>query len=461
MGEFCTVPLSSELGPYTATGSSGAIAANRVSYALGLTGPSISVDTACSSALVAIQVASYSLLARTCTGGVVSVANALLSPKGFLNTCNAHMLSPRGRCHTFDASADGYVRAEGCCAVVVTTADTDVTVQVASTAVNQDGRTANLTSPNGPAQQQVIALALQLAIVRRPELPLVECHGTGTALGDPIEVSAQRAMLGEDRRIPLMIGAVKSNVGHLEAGAGLVGVLKLVLALQRGHVPASLHLKRKNPHIDTAHFAVVMSSEMLAAVESRSLVAGTSSFGFGGTNSHAVLRSLMEPVTTSACVQATVQYQRTRFAWWVSVIEDMPLLGVLTTALSAASKMVWERSWPSATCSFLAHHRVGCTPVTPGTGYLCMAREAVTTATSDGCEVSVCKAQFRAMMFLDEPQLVVCVCVEPEGEQQDVSIESSVVTAEWVQHAFVVTTAVAEVEDSLEQRGQAALVHNV
>ena len=229
------------------------------------------------------------------------------------------MLSARGHCHTFEASADGYVRAEGCCAVFIQTASSVGAVQVASTSLNQDGRTANLTSPNGPAQQRVIARALQLAVVQGSELPLVDCHGTGTALGDPIEVSAQRAVLGQGRREadPLVMGAVKSSVGHLEAGAGLVGVLKVVLALEHWQAAPNMHLQRLNPHIDAAGYAAVLPSGMLAAVASGDMpmVAGTSSFGFGGTNSHALLASQRR--ASSCIVRAQqMQYQHSAFVWW-------------------------------------------------------------------------------------------------------------------------------------------------
>ena len=292
-GEFAALPNKSEAGPYTATGGHAAIASNRVSYVLGLEGPSISVDTACSSAIVALDTACHSLHSGACIQALVGTVNALLSVSGFVGTCKAHMLSARGHCHTFDASADGYVRAEGCCAVFIQTASSVGAVQVASTSLNQDGRTANLTSPNGPAQQRVIVRALQLAVMQGSELPLVDCHGTGTALGDPIEVSAQRAVLGQGRREadPLVMGAVKSSVGHLEAGAGRVGVLKVVLALEHWQAAPNMHLQRLNPHIDAAGYAAVLPSGMLAAVASGDMpmVAGTSSFGFGGTNGSMLL----------------------------------------------------------------------------------------------------------------------------------------------------------------------------
>ena len=267
-GEFAALPNKSEAGPYTATGGHAAIASNRVSYVLGLEGPSISVDTACSSATVALDTACHLMHSGACVQALVGTVNALLSVGGFVGACKAHMLSSRGQCHTFDAAADGYVRAEGCCVVFIQTASSFGAVQVASTSLNQDGRTANLTSPNGPAQQRVIARALQLAAMQGSELPLVDCHGTGTSLGDPIEVSAQRAVLGRHRRQAdqLVTGAVKSNVGHLEAGAGLVGMLKVVLALQHWQAVPNMHLNRLNPHIDAASYAAVLPSGMLAAM---------------------------------------------------------------------------------------------------------------------------------------------------------------------------------------------------
>ena len=318
-GEFRALPNKSETGPYTATGGHAAIASNRVSYALGLEGPSVSVDTACSSSIVALDAACLSLHSGGCVQALVGTVCAMLSAHSFVGTCKAHMLSPKGRCHTFDKAADGYVRAEGCCAVLVQINSNMTAVQVASAAVNQDGRTANLTSPNGPAQQKVIARALMLAMVQGSQPSLVDCHGTGTALGDPIEVSAQRAVLGQGRKeaAPLMAGAVKSSVGHLEAGAGLVGLLKVVLALQNWQAAPNLHFKTLNPHIKIAGYSAVMPSDMLAKLSPRqNTVAGVSSFGFGGTNSHALLA--MEHQLEAVTAQSVIQYQHTAFAWWES-----------------------------------------------------------------------------------------------------------------------------------------------
>ena len=216
--------LVEQLSPYLGTGASNAIVANRVSFVLGLKGPSLSVDTACSSALVAQDAACKQLRAVCCTRALVVGVQFNLTVGGYVGTCAARMLCADGRCKTFDSSANGYARGEGCgAAVLVTQASacgdgftTD------GCAVNQDGRTATLTAPNGPSQQAVITSALLQAATLPRSVCCMEAHGTGTALGDPIEVGSLKAVLGLERQGAevLACGAVKSGIGHLEAAAG-------------------------------------------------------------------------------------------------------------------------------------------------------------------------------------------------------------------------------------------------
>ena len=209
-------------GPFAATGGSASISSNRISYSLGLKGPSMTIDTACSSSLVACNTAAFNL--THCDFAVVCGVNMLLLPQTFIACCQARMLSSTGRCHTFDATACGYARGEGCGAQVLSSNSTSNASlsRFLGSALNQDGRSANLTSPNGPSQEQVIRSALQDAALSPSQLSQVETHGTGTELGDPIETGALRSVLPRVR-----LGAVKTNVGHLEGGAGMVGLSKL------------------------------------------------------------------------------------------------------------------------------------------------------------------------------------------------------------------------------------------
>ena len=215
-------------GPFAATGGSASISSNRISYSLGLKGPSATIDTACSSSLVAADTAAATLRRGRCELAALCGVNMLLLPQTFIACCQARMLSADGRCHTFDASASGYTRGEGCGAQVLAPRDASEPPRalLAGSALNQDGRSANLTSPNGPSQKAVVETALSEARLEPEQLRQVESHGTGTELGDPIETGALRAALGS-RRTPIVLGAIKSNLGHLEGGAGIAGLLKL------------------------------------------------------------------------------------------------------------------------------------------------------------------------------------------------------------------------------------------
>src|SRR5581483_11136183 len=213
------------------------------------------------------------------------------------------MLAADGRCKTFDAAADGYVRGEGAGVVVLkrlsdAMADGDrILALVRGSAVNQDGRSSGLTVPNGPAQQAVILDALAQAGVAPAEVSYVEAHGTGTSLGDPIEMHALGATLGRERSAdrPVVIGSVKTNIGHLEAAAGIAGLIKVVLALQHAEIPPNLHFKQLNPHIDLGGFSAVVPTMRLPWPRGAApRIAGISSFGFSGTNAHVILEEAPE-----------------------------------------------------------------------------------------------------------------------------------------------------------------------
>ncbi|MFG1954464.1 type I polyketide synthase, partial [Micromonospora sp. NPDC048830] len=283
---------------YTGTGNAFSVAAGRLSYLLGLQGPSMAVDTACSSSLVAVHLACRSLRSGESDLALAGGVHLMLTPQGSIYLSRTRALSPDGRCKTFDASADGYGRGEGCGVVVLkrlsdARRDGDrVLAVVRGSAVNHDGPSSGLTVPNGLAQQELIRSALADAGVEPGEVDYVEAHGTGTPLGDPIEVDALAGALGRGRAAgrPLLLGSVKTNIGHLEAAAGVAGLIKTVLALRHGQVPAHLHLRTPNPHIKWDDLPVRVAAETTPWPRGERLrIAGVSSFGMSGTNAHLVL----------------------------------------------------------------------------------------------------------------------------------------------------------------------------
>jgi acyl transferase domain-containing protein/SAM-dependent methyltransferase len=283
---------------YSALGNAFSVAAGRLSYFLGLHGPSLVVDTACSASLVAVHLACQSLRSGECTLALAAGINLILSPEANINFSKSRMLASDGRCKTFDAKADGYVRGEGCGVVVLKSlslalADGNRILSVIrGSAVNQDGRSGGLTAPNGPAQEEVIRAALVAASIKPHEVGYLEAHGTGTSLGDPIEVRAAAAVLCENRaaETPLAIGSIKTNIGHLEAAAGIAGLLKVVMVLQKGQIPPSLHLTEKSPYIDWDNLPIVVPTSLTPWIPvNGKRIAGLSSFGFSGTNAHLIV----------------------------------------------------------------------------------------------------------------------------------------------------------------------------
>ncbi|NER45916.1 MAG: amino acid adenylation domain-containing protein, partial [Symploca sp. SIO1A3] len=286
----------SPLAVYMGTGTHISSAAGRLAYTLGLTGPTMTIDTACSSSLVSIHQACNSLRLGECLMALAGGVKLHLTPASYIGTSRAGMISADGKCKAFDASADGYGRGEGCGMVVLkrlSDAQRDgdpILALIRGSAVNQDGPSSGLTVPNGQSQQRLLVRALAQAQVKPSEISYLEAHGTGTSLGDPIEVNAAAAVLGQERapEQPLWLGAVKTNIGHLEAAAGVSGLIKVVLALQHQQIPAHLHLKEPNPKIDWRPWLQVPSTLTPWQVSDRRL-AGVSSFGFTGTNAHMIL----------------------------------------------------------------------------------------------------------------------------------------------------------------------------
>ena len=284
---------------YLASGAAPSVAAGRISYVLGLQGPALSIDTACSSSLVAVHLAVQSLRSRQCDAALAAGVNVILSPVTTIALSKSQMMAPDGRCKTFSARADGFVRGEGCGVVVLkrladAQRDGDRIVGVIrGSAVNQDGRSNGLTAPNGPSQEAVLAAALADAGVAPAEIGYVEAHGTGTRLGDPIEVQALGAVLGRGRTADgrLRIGSVKTNIGHLESAAGIAGLIKAVLVLEHGTIPPHQHLDELSPVIPWASLPIDVPTEMTAWSAHQPRLAGVSSFGFSGTNAHIVLEA--------------------------------------------------------------------------------------------------------------------------------------------------------------------------
>ncbi len=288
----------------TSLGTARSIVAGRISYVFGLHGPTLQLDTACSSSLTATHLACQSLRSGECDLALAGGVNLMLAPEVTIGLCELQALSPDGRCRTFDAGANGYVRGEGC-GVVALMRLSDAQAQrrpiralIRGSAVNHDGRSNGLTAPNGRAQRDVISAALAHAGVAPAEVDYVEAHGTATLLGDPIELRALHEVYCKDIARPqdLHVGSIKTNIGHLEGAAGVAGLIKVVCALQKGELPAHLNLRKPTPHADWAGNRIKVADRHMAWPSGRPgrRVAGVSSFGISGTNAHVILEAYLE-----------------------------------------------------------------------------------------------------------------------------------------------------------------------
>jgi acyl transferase domain-containing protein/acyl carrier protein len=296
--QICTEHGFGALDTYFATGTAHSVASGRLSYVLGLEGPAITLDTACSSSLIAVHLAVRSIRNGESRMAIAAGVNLVMWPGGAITMSAGRMLAPDGRCKTFDATGDGFVRGEGCGVIILkrlsdAIADGDrVLAVIRGSAANQDGRSNGLTAPNGRAQTALVTDALADADVQPAAISYVETHGTGTPLGDPIELHALGAALTPGRAPgdDVVVGSVKTNIGHLEGAAGMAGVIKTILMLRAKEIPPSIHFTEPNPYIDWASIPVRVATSLAPwQPTSGRRIAGVSSFGLSGSNAHIIV----------------------------------------------------------------------------------------------------------------------------------------------------------------------------
>lgn len=308
-----------ELGPYTNTGSSSSIAANRISYCFNLRGPSVAVDTACSSSLVALHMACQAIWNDEAETALAGGVNALIMPDFYVAFSQLGVLSPDGRCKTFDSRANGYARSEGAGMVMLKPLreaqknGDRIYCTIRATALNQDGRTPGLTVPSGEQQERLVKRTCELAEVDPSDVQYFEAHGTGTAVGDPIEAGALGRVIASsnlDRESPCRIGSVKTNIGHLEAGAGIASLIKVALSMHHQAIPPHLHLQTPNPEIDLRGWNLHIPTELESwNADGPTRIAGINGFGYGGANGHVIVEEA--PRETKANRSVVVDSGRT------------------------------------------------------------------------------------------------------------------------------------------------------
>ncbi|NER45701.1 MAG: SDR family NAD(P)-dependent oxidoreductase [Symploca sp. SIO1A3] len=286
-----------DLNAYPTLSNLRSLSAGRIAYVLDLHGPTLQVDTACSSALVSVHLACQSLYDRECNLAIAGGVSLLLSPKLTVGFCQMKVLAKDGRCKTFSDSVDGFVQGEGCGMVILkrlsdAIRDRDpILATIRSSVVNHDGYSLTLTTPASAAQEAMLQQAVENAQIEPKQVQYVETHGTGTPLGDPIEVKALAKILGQERQEPLVMGSLKTNMGHLGAAAGVAGLIKTVLALQNDQIPPNLHFDKPNRRIPWRKLPVTVATELMPWSEDEPKLAGVSCFGMSGTNAHVIVEA--------------------------------------------------------------------------------------------------------------------------------------------------------------------------
>ncbi len=461
---------TANLTAHAGIGVSHSVASGRISYLLNTRGPSLTIDTACSSSLVGIHTACQSLRARECDLALVAAASLKTLSDEVVIFSRWGMLASDARCKTFDAAADGFVPGEGAGAVLLkrladALADGDrIRAVVRGSAVNHDGRTTVLTAPSGLAQQQVLRAALANARIAPEEVSCIEAHGTGTSLGDPIELEALAEVYGRPQAEAgtCWLGAVKTNVGHLEAAAGVIGFLKTVLALEHEAMPRLLHFTRLNPQVslEGTRLRVAAAAQPWKRGE-RARVAGISSFGLGGTNCHILVEeSPRLPANTSVSARMIPlpphRWQRQRLWIHTATVKPPapqpkpeepihPLLGrSLTSPL--VSGALYEAAWSTHTLPFLADHTLHGRPLIPFAAFLATAAAAVAAPSRSSDLVSL------KMFTLGEPTWASDSPLRVQTRIQDGGVQIAIEDAgQWT------TPASCEVGEAGKSSGHEAL----
>ena len=518
----CDASMSSNV--YSQHGMDGAAAAGRISYLFGLKGPCFTVNTACSSSLVAIDAAYSNLQLGKSTSALVAGVALQLHASSWPGLVAMHALAPDGCCKTFDASADGFGRSEACGVALLQqpSSTKDQALSLLGTALNQDGRSASFMAPNGPSQVSVIQTALHEAYEGNIQVhqPHVETHGTGTALGDPIEVGALRKACAPGKKT-VVLGAAKSHVAHTEGASGIVGVLKAALALQHKSVLPNMHLVSMNDKLkEDVKQATFLAPSQMAAFQSdmslKQLVSGVSSFGYTGTNAHAIIPAVAEFYGTVVCNESLcLVLKRCSFAWYDKTQhekclllgrernwfrgevqqkdsnpvhntttssdqtwfkgEPTPIPGMGPEANTALTKnpigtikvdpnesVIWENHWDPSMCTCIAQHKAGQTPIAPSSTFLHLAAVACRNQTAELTACRLADVECTAMLFMNKPSGPLCVVLDhPAGI---ISIESIRSNHEVVKHATmsIQENSVSAVEHSWEmQYGDADLSGDV
>lgn len=449
---------TSALTAHGGIGSAHSVAAGRLSFLLNLKGPSLAVDTACSSSLVATHLACQSLRNRECSLAIVGASSLKLLSDEVVVFSKWGMLASDGKCKTFDAGADGFVPGEGSGAIVLkrlsdALQDGDrVRAVIRGTAVNHDGKTTVLTAPNGLAQEAVLYAALTNAMLEPADISYIETHGTGTALGDPIEIEAIRSVYGQPNAgsSSCILGAVKTNLGHLEAAAGMAGIIKTVLCLEQCEIPRNLHFHRLNPEISLSGTRLEIPAENMPWPRSENpRVAGISSFGLGGTNGHVIVEEAPVLRQQKAVEARTIPlpayaWQRERF--WISEAsaveggsKDLPALvpaaktvhpllgGRIDTAFIQGQ--LFESDLNTVGAPYLAEHSLGDRAILPFAAFLEVASAAVRHLAPQG-EYSIRDFVVREPLFLSPNRRVLQVRVD----DHTIEMASTTGTA-WTAHA--------------------------